>query len=178
MTANMKNIVINGMSYSTNDIPLDTLMVDYLREYLNLTGTRWSCRQAQCRACAVIIDHDDGTSETALTCMNSVDFFNDKKIRTVESLAQNSDSLSFEALSPLQKEFLLNYSFQCGYCTPGYLIAATVLVEKLKKNPVPKDQVQSVVTNALDSHLCRCTGYVRYFEAVEKVILSTPGLSV
>ena len=171
-----KKIVINGTSYLTDSIPQDTLMVDYLREYLNLTGTRWSCRQAQCRACVVIIDHTDGTSETALTCVNSVDFFNGKKIRTVEGQAQSVDSLSFDTLSALQKEFLTNYSFQCSYCTPGFINEATVLLERLKKHPVPKNQLQTVITTALDTHLCRCTGYLRYYEAVERLILSTPGL--
>lgn len=171
-----KMVVINGIRYATDNIPQDTLMVDYLREYLNLTGTRWSCRQAQCRACVVIVDHEDGTSETVFTCINSVDFFNGKKIRTVEGQTQNSDILSFDALSALQKEFLLNYSFQCSYCTPGFINEATVLLESLKRHPVPKDQVRSVITTALDTHLCRCTGYVRYYEAVEKIIHSTPGL--
>ena len=176
MSVMEKKVVINGISYSTSSIPQDTLMVDYLREYLNLTGTRWSCRQAQCRACVVIIDNVDGTSETAFTCVNSVDFFNGKKIRTVEGQTQNPDIMSFDVLSALQKEFLLNYSFQCSYCTPGFINEATVLLEQLKRHPVPKNQVKTVITTALDTHLCRCTGYVKYYEAVERLILSTPGL--
>ena len=79
-------------------------------------------------------------------------------------------------LSPIQQQFLEHYSFQCGYCTPGFVNAATVLVERLKKQPIAASEVEATITQALDAHICRCTGYVRYYEAVKDVIVSTPGL--
>ncbi len=65
---------------------------------------------------------------------------------------------------------------QCGYCTPGFVNGATVLVERLKRQPVAREQLDETITEALNDHICRCTGYVRYFEAVKDVVLSTPGL--
>ena len=81
------------------------------------------------------------------------------------------------ALSPVQQAFLDKFSFQCGYCTPGFVNAATVLLERLKRAPVPRAEVEATVAAALESHICRCTGYVRYYQAVRDVILATPGLT-
>jgi len=80
------------------------------------------------------------------------------------------------ALSPIQQKFLEHYSFQCGYCTPGFVNAATVLLENLKRQPIARAQLESTITAGLNDHICRCTGYVRYFEAVKEVVLQTPGL--
>jgi aerobic-type carbon monoxide dehydrogenase small subunit (CoxS/CutS family) len=79
-------------------------------------------------------------------------------------------------LSPTQQAFVDGFSFQCGYCTPGFVNAATVLIERLAKSPVPAAQREATITEALDPHLCRCTGYVRYFRAVKSLVLATPGL--
>jgi aerobic-type carbon monoxide dehydrogenase small subunit (CoxS/CutS family) len=76
----------------------------------------------------------------------------------------------------VQQKFLEHFSFQCGYCTPGFVNGATVLVERLKRQPVAREQLDETITEALNDHICRCTGYVRYFEAVKDVVLSTPGL--
>ena len=73
--------------------------------------------------------------------------------------------------------FLDQFSFQCGYCTPGFVNAATVLIERLKHAPVAREQVEATVATALEKHICRCTGYVRYYQAVSDVILATPGLT-
>jgi aerobic-type carbon monoxide dehydrogenase small subunit (CoxS/CutS family) len=77
----------------------------------------------------------------------------------------------------VQQAFLDKFSFQCGYCTPGFVNAATVLIERLKRAPVLRAEVEATVAAALDSHICRCTGYVRYYQAVRDVILATPGLT-
>ena len=77
----------------------------------------------------------------------------------------------------MQQAFLDQFSFQCGYCTPGFVNAATVLIERLKRAPVPRSEVEATVAAALESHICRCTGYVRYYQAVRDVILATPGLT-
>ncbi|MFS6809950.1 2Fe-2S iron-sulfur cluster-binding protein, partial [Staphylococcus aureus] len=70
---------------------------------------------------------------------------------------------------------LEHFSFQCGYCTPGFVIGATALLERLAKTPIPVADVEKTITESLGIHLCRCTGYVRYFAAVKDVILHTPG---
>jgi aerobic-type carbon monoxide dehydrogenase small subunit (CoxS/CutS family) len=166
---------INGQNV-TLDVPEGLMMIDFLHEYLNLTGSRFGCGQGVCRACTVILDNTDGTSEEIRSCITGAHFFNGKKIRTIEGHGKKNDKGEVVEVSPIQQKFLEHYSFQCGYCTPGFVNAATVLIEKLQREPVAKEQVEETITHALDSHLCRCTGYVRYFEAVKDVILTTPGL--
>jgi aerobic-type carbon monoxide dehydrogenase small subunit (CoxS/CutS family) len=125
----------------------------------------------------VIWDRDDQTSEEVPTCITGAGFFDGKRIRTIEGIAQKNDRGEIVALSPVQQAFIDRFSFQCGYCTPGFVNAATVLIERLKRTPVPRAQVEATVAAALESHICRCTGYVRYYKAVRDVILTTPGLT-
>jgi aerobic-type carbon monoxide dehydrogenase small subunit (CoxS/CutS family) len=167
---------INGKAVRVEQVPADVSMVDFLREYLNLTGTRMSCGQGICHACTVIVDHADGSSESVRTCITGAHFFNGKKIRTVEGHAQTDPQTQATRLTALQDALLKNYSFQCSYCTPGFVNEATLLLERLKQQPVARSQLEATITDALDGHLCRCTGYVRYYEAVRQVILATPGL--
>lgn len=167
---------VNGQTMRVEQVPLDVSMVDFLREYLNLTGTRMSCGQGICHACTVIVDNPDGSSESLRTCITGAHFFHGKKIRTVEGHAAGEVQQDAAKLTALQAAFLKNYAFQCSYCTPGFVNEATVLLERLKRQPIPRDQLEQTITDALDGHLCRCTGYVRYYEAVKQVVLSTPGL--
>lgn len=171
------SITVNSKVIPPQEIPVGTKMIEYLQEYLDLTGTRLSCGAAQCRACSVIVDADDGSSDEMVTCIMDASFFNGKKIRTIEGHATYNEKGEVVKLSPIQEKFLEYFSFQCGYCTPGFVNAATVLIEKLKKAPVPKDQVEKVIMEALDSHICRCSGYVRYFDAVKDLVLNTRGLT-
>ena len=100
-------------------------------------------------------------------------------MRTIEGLAQRDPKdRKVIAITPVQQKYLDHYGFQCGYCTPGFVIGATVLLERLKREPVRKSEVEQTVSDGLNEHICRCTGYVRYFAAVKDVILSTPGLTV
>lgn len=167
---------LNGKPVVVDAVPEDVSMVDFLREYLNMTGTRMSCGQGICHACVVIVDHPDGSSETVRSCITGAHFFNGKKVRTVEGHAMVDSQTESARLTALQDAFLKNYAFQCSYCTPGFVNEATVLLERLKLHPIAKNQVEQTITDALDSHLCRCTGYVRYFAAIKQVILATPGL--
>jgi aerobic-type carbon monoxide dehydrogenase small subunit (CoxS/CutS family) len=169
-------LTINGQAVGPIAVPDGLPMVEFLHEYLNLTGSRLGCGQGICRACVVILDHPDGTSEEVRSCITGAHFFAGKKVRTVEGHAKRNDKGEVVELSPIQQKFLEHYSFQCGYCTPGFVNAATVLVERLKREPVARDKVEDTITDALNSHICRCTGYVRYYEAVKDVVLSTPGL--
>jgi aerobic-type carbon monoxide dehydrogenase small subunit (CoxS/CutS family) len=92
--------------------------------------------------------------------------FNGKSVRTVEGHAKNGQ------LTPLQKAFIDHFAFQCGYCTAGFLNEGQVLLERLAKKPVARAELEKVIAEALDGHLCRCTGYIKYHEAVRDVILA------
>jgi aerobic-type carbon monoxide dehydrogenase small subunit (CoxS/CutS family) len=166
---------VNGRRHGPLDVPEDMMLADVLHEYLGLTGTRVVCGQGICRACTVIVDEPGGSREVR-SCITGAHYFEGKKLRTVEGHAKRDENGRIVELSPVQQAFLDHYSFQCGYCTPGFVNAATVLVERLKRNPVARSEVETAISDALDAHLCRCTGYVRYFQAVREVILATPGL--
>jgi aerobic-type carbon monoxide dehydrogenase small subunit (CoxS/CutS family) len=170
-------VTINGKQHGPIDVPEGMMMIDVLHELLDLTGSRLGCGQGICHACVVIWDRDDKTSETVPTCITGADFFDGKRIRTIEGAAQRNDKGEIIAFSPVQQAFLDRFSFECGYCTPGFVNAATVLIEGLKRKPVPRAEVEATVAAALETHICRCTGYVRYYEAVRDVILATPGLT-
>ncbi|MFM0737551.1 (2Fe-2S)-binding protein [Paraburkholderia xenovorans] len=169
-------IKVNGELVGPTDVPAGLMMIDYLHEYLHLTGSRLGCGQGICHACVVIVDKPDGTSEEVRTCITGANFFHGKTIRTIEGHAKRNEAGEVVALSPIQQKFLEHFSFQCGYCTPGFVNAATVLIERLKRQPILLSQVEETITAALNDHICRCTGYVRYYEAVKDVVMTTPGL--
>ena len=162
-------LTINGRAFGPIDVRDDLSMNDFLREGLGMTGTKFGCGAAQCLCCAVIVDHPDGTSATTPTCVVPAASFDGKVVRTVEGHARNGE------LSALQKAFIEHFAFQCGYCTPGFLNEGQVLLERLARKPVPRDELDRIIAEALDGHLCRCTGYVKYYEAVRTVILADPG---
>ena len=170
-------LIINGRGIGPVSIPTSLSMIEFLQEYLNLTGTRFGCGVAQCRACTVIIDNPDGTSETSVTCVVPAQDFAGKSIRTIEGHA-TIDEQGMLQLSSVQKAFVEGFSFQCGYCTPGFVNTATVLYQQLHQTPIPKGEVEDFVAQGLNDHLCRCTGYAGYCEALKKLILDTPGLTV
>jgi aerobic-type carbon monoxide dehydrogenase small subunit (CoxS/CutS family) len=160
------SLTINGVAHGPLDVRDDLTMNDFLREYLGMTGTKFGCGAAQCLSCAVIIDKPDGSSHTSPTCIIAAVSFNGKTIRTVEGHAKDGE------LSKLQKAFIEHFAFQCGYCTAGFLNEGQVLLERLAKTPVAAADLDKTVAEALDGHLCRCTGYVKYHDAVRDVILA------
>jgi aerobic-type carbon monoxide dehydrogenase small subunit (CoxS/CutS family) len=159
-------ITINGRALAPIEVRDELTMNDFLREHLGMTGTKFGCGAAQCLSCAVIVDNPDGTSHTSPTCIVSAASFDGKAIRTVEGHAKNGE------LSALQKAFIDHFAFQCGYCTAGFLNEAQVLLERLTKKPVERAELEKTIADALDGHLCRCTGYIKYHEAVRDVILA------
>jgi aerobic-type carbon monoxide dehydrogenase small subunit (CoxS/CutS family) len=161
-------VTINGRGHGPTEVRDDLTMNDFLREYLGMTGTKFGCGAAQCLSCAVIVDNPDGTSRTSPTCIVPAASFDGKAIRTVEGHAKNGE------LSVLQKAFIDHFAFQCGYCTAGFLNEAQVLLERLMKKPVARADLEKSVEQALDGHICRCTGYIKYHEAVRDVILADP----
>jgi aerobic-type carbon monoxide dehydrogenase small subunit (CoxS/CutS family) len=162
---------VNGAMVGPHEVPEGLSMNDYLREYLNLTGTKFGCGIGACSACVVILDNADGTSSTVHTCITSVDFFADKSVRTIEGVARQGQ------LTPVQTAFLDHFAFQCGYCTPGFVNQAQVLLENLARAPAPKAEVEARILAAMDGHICRCTGYVRYYAALRELILADPKLT-
>jgi aerobic-type carbon monoxide dehydrogenase small subunit (CoxS/CutS family) len=161
-------VTINGRVYGPRDVRDDLTMNDFLREYLGLTGTKFGCGAGQCLSCAIIVDNADGTSATSPTCIVPAAGFNGKSIRTVEGHAKDGE------LTALQKAFIARFAFQCGYCTAGFLNEGQVLLERLARAPIARPDLEKAVAEALDGHLCRCSGYVKYNEAVRDVILADP----
>jgi aerobic-type carbon monoxide dehydrogenase small subunit (CoxS/CutS family) len=170
-------VTVNGTTHGLLDVPVGMMMIDVLHEMLGLTGSRLGCGEGVCHACVVIWDKDDHTSAEMPSCITDAHFFDGKRIRTIEGIAQRNARGEIVAPSPVQQAFLDHFSFQCGYCTPGFVNAATVLLEQLKRQPVRRETVEETVAAALGSHICRCTGYVRYFEAVRDLILAAPDLT-
>jgi len=162
-------LTINGHAHGPVDVRDDLTMNDYLRESLGMTGTKFGCGAAQCLSCVVIVDLPDGTSHTNPTCVVSAASFDGKKIRTIEGHATGGQ------LTVLQKAFIEHFAFQCGYCTPGFINEGQVLLERLARTPIARADLETTIADALDGHLCRCTGYVKYHEAMRDVILADPG---
>ncbi len=161
-------VTINGRDYGPQDVRDDLTMNDFLREHLGMTGTKFGCGAAQCLSCAVIVDEPDRASYTRPTCIAPAASFDGKSIRTVEGHAKGGE------LTALQRAFIEHFAFQCGYCTPGFLNEGQVLLERLARDPIPRADLEKTIAEALDGHLCRCTGYIKYHQAVRAVILADP----
>ena len=170
------SLTINDKAVGPIDVPETMMMQDFLYEYLNLTRTRKGCGQGNCHASTVVLEKADGSLEEMRTCITGAHWFAGRKIRTIEGQAKRDANGAITQLSPVQQAFIEHFSFQCGYCTPGFVTGATVLLDQLKRNPVRREALEQVISEALDRHICRCTGYVRYFEAVRDLVLRTPGL--
>lgn len=171
------SMTVNGTETEPVEVPEDLMLLEFLQEYLNLTGTRYGCGQGVCRACAVIHDGPRG-ARVVPACVTGVAWADGRAFRTVEGHAEHDADGNVTAVTPVQQAFLDHFSFQCSYCTPGFVAAAQALVERLEVDPVPAEDVESVVLEALNENICRCTGYVRYLEATRDVILATPGLTI
>ncbi|KKJ76775.1 hypothetical protein WH95_11655 [Kiloniella litopenaei] len=162
---------VNGKAVHASQDEADLPLIDFLQEDLNLTGTKFCCGIGVCRACTVSVRRQPGApSEPMIACSTPLSSLSGVEVYTVESVAENGK------LHPLQQEFLDHFSFQCGYCTPGFLMAAMTLWDRLTDNPIPKDALDKVIDDALKDHICRCTGYIRYYEAVKAAILKQPGM--
>lgn len=141
---------INGRDHSLETYP-NRRLLDILRQDLGLLGAKEGCGIGECGSCTVIMD-----GEAVNSCLVIAPQAEGKEILTVEGL-QDGDHLH-----PLQSAFIRNFAFQCGFCTPGMLLAAKALLDR---NP---DPTREEIQEALSGVLCRCTGYVQIFEAVEE----------
>lgn len=150
-------ITVNGEQHRLSVRPTEMLL-EVLRDRLGLIGTHKVCAQGICGACTVIADGKSVTSCLALAVQ-----FDSSVILTVEGLEQNG------RLDPLQEAFMRHGAVQCGYCTPGFLMAAKAL---LNDNPSP---TRAEIVDALSGNICRCTGYKKIIDAVaEAAMLSSP----
>ncbi|MFP6863237.1 (2Fe-2S)-binding protein [Pseudomonas sp.] len=172
MAKRILSMIINSQAVGPVEVPDDLMMIDFLHEHLNLTGSRLGCGQGVCHACVAILDKADGTSEEIRTCITGVHFFDGKRVRTIEGHAKRDGQGEVSELNPIQQKFVDKFAFQCSYCTPGYVNAATVLVEKLQRQPVKRSELEGEIEDALGKHICRCTGYVRYYSAARDVVES------
>jgi aerobic-type carbon monoxide dehydrogenase small subunit (CoxS/CutS family) len=163
-------LTLNGQPVVTEVVPDDLAMIDFLHEYQNLTGSRLGCGQGICHACVVIVDNPDGTSEEVRTCITGAHYFEGKKVRTIEGHAKLDDAGNPGELNPIQQKFVDRFAFQCSYCAPGFVNAATVLVEKAQRKPLKQSELEGAIEASLGHHVCRCTGYVRYYEATREVL--------
>ena len=142
--------LVNGEQAPVSFAPYKTLL-EVLREDLNLTGTKHGCELGECGACAVLVD-----GEPQLSCLLLGIECGGKRIETVEGLADGA------RLHPLQEAFADFGAAQCGYCTPGILMTAKALLDKNLN--VNREQIKE----AISGNLCRCTGYLQIFEAIEE----------
>lgn len=170
-------MTINNKVVGPFEVDESLKMIDFLHEYVNLTGTKFGCGIGVCHACVIIVDEEDGSSHTERTCINGVTKFNGKKLRTIEGHAKRNTSGQITSLSPVQQTFIEHFSFQCGWCTSGFVNESTVLVEKLAKNPINKAEVEQVIEDTLKEHVCRCTGYRKYYVGLRDLVLSQNGLT-
>jgi carbon-monoxide dehydrogenase small subunit len=145
-------VEVNGERYE-RDIDARRLLVHFIRDDLELTGTHVGCDTGNCGACTV---HLDG--QAIKSCMLLAVQADGSTVRTVEGLAPGDDELS-----PLQRSFSAHHALQCGYCTPGMLMSATALLEQ---NPKPTEEE---ARTAIQGNICRCTGYQNIIEAIVNV---------
>lgn len=141
-----------------NEVEPRTLLVHHLRENLGLTGTNIGCDTSQCGACTIHVNGEAVKSCTMLAIQAD-----GKNITTIEGLSTNGE------LHPVQKAFWENHGLQCGYCTPGMIMAS---VDMLKNNPNPTEEE---IRNGLEGNLCRCTGYHNIVKSVKAAADSMKG---
>jgi aerobic carbon-monoxide dehydrogenase small subunit len=139
---------VNGITYELMLEP-DHSLVDALRVDLGLTGTKRACNEGECGSCAVLVD-----GRVVNSCLTLAVQAQGRAITTIEGLSRNGE------LHPIQRSFVDHHAVQCGYCIPGMIMTAKALLDV---NPRPTEQQ---IKEAIRGNLCRCTGYVKIFDAV------------
>jgi aerobic carbon-monoxide dehydrogenase small subunit len=144
-------VTVNGVEYE-REVEARKLLIHFIRDDLDLTGSHIGCDTGNCGACSMIVD-----GGLLKSCMLLAVQADGATIETVEGLSEDG------TLTPLQQAFSDHHALQCGYCTPGMLMSATAL---LRANPSPSE---AEIKKALQGNICRCTGYWNIFEAVKAV---------
>lgn len=147
-------VTVNGQRQSVTSDP-ERPLLDVLREDLQLSGTKYGCGEAQCGACTVLIN-----GRRAYSCRTTIGQAADKSILTIEGIAEG------DRLHPVQEAFLAEDAYQCGYCTPGMIVAAVAL---LKEKPKPSE---SEIVAWMNRQLCRCCGYDNIVRAVQRAAMA------
>ncbi len=146
---------VNGDTVRTHVDPCDTLL-SVLREQLHLTGTKWGCLTGDCGACTVIVD-----GRSVVSCLQTVGQLDGASVTTVEGIPGRG-----QVMNDLQEAFVNHGAAQCGFCTPGMVVAA----EQLLRDGVEADE--TAIREGLSGNLCRCTGYSKIIHAVLSVARS------
>lgn len=148
----MKHIIsftLNG-EYTEAMVEDHVTLLDFIRDTLDLTGTKKGCEEGECGACTVMLD-----GKPVNSCLVLAREIEGRELLTIEGLAENGK------LSPLQRAFIDKWALQCGYCTPGMIMSAKALLDV---NPQPTEYE---IRDAIAGNLCRCTGYAKIVEAVQ-----------
>ncbi len=143
-------LLVNGSEHRL-ELPPDLPLLYALREHLRMTGTKYGCGEGQCGACTVLLD-----GRAVRSCRTPVSQAAGKKITTIEGLAQGG------SLNPVQRAFLEQEAFQCGYCTPGMIMSTVGL---LNSNPRPSDEE---IVRFMNGNMCRCGAYGRVMAAIRQ----------
>ena len=150
------SLVVNGQQFE-DAVDDNMLLIDYLREIRRLTGVKRGCDGGECGACTVLVD-----GRARPSCITFASLCDGSAIETIEGQARNG------RLSPLQRASHENLGAQCGFCTPGMIMAAEAL---LRRTPDPDDDA---IRAALGGNLCRCTGYVKIIGSVRAAAAASP----
>jgi aerobic carbon-monoxide dehydrogenase small subunit len=143
------SFTVNGVSHSLDVRPTERL-IDVIRDRIGLTGTKEGCSVGVCGACTVLVD-----GRVLSACLTLAYMVRDRQVLTIEGLAADG------SLHPLQRAFITHGGFQCGFCTPGQILAAKALLDE---HPAPSD---AEITEAMLGNLCRCTGYYKIVESIK-----------
>ncbi len=154
-TKQLIGLQVNGERYELAVETQETLL-EALRDHMGLTGTKEGCGTGECGSCTVLID-----GRPFLSCLTLALDCDGREIVTIEGLAEGQD------LTPVQEAFLERGAVQCGFCTPGMVLATTAL---LQTSPQP---TEADIKKALEGHICRCTGYNKIVEAVQQAAQKT-----
>ena len=149
-------LTVNGESCE-GEVEARTLLVHFLREQLGLTGTHVGCVVGECGACSVVVD-----GALVKSCLMLAVQAHEREVTTIEGLARLAQN---GALHPIQEAFVSGLALQCGFCTPGFVMASYAL---LSRNPNPTEEE---IRRDLSSNLCMCTGYVQIVEAVKQAAI-------
>lgn len=154
---------VNGQPHQVEDARGADRLIDFLHEDLNLTGTKFCCGIGLCRACTVAVAKPQNpTPSPMVSCATPLSLLAGAQVTTIEGVSQGG-------LTPIQQAFLRHFAFQCGYCTPGFVMAAQIFLDELQDRPIPADQLPDAIQRVMGDHICRCSGYVRYVQALTEV---------
>ncbi|KAB7615989.1 (2Fe-2S)-binding protein [Amylibacter sp. SFDW26] len=145
------SMTVNGKAVKA-DVPDNTLLVQYIREHLRLTGTHVGCDTSQCGACVV---HVDGKAMKSCTMLAAA--ADGADVTTIEGIADND-------LHPMQTAFKENHGLQCGFCTPGMIMTATDMVKRYQADG--RELTEDAIRHELEGNICRCTGYHNIVKAI------------